>query len=461
MNVPNFKNLIRKLSALKNNLSLLVPIIIAVVALLLFVPTRLVSSKLSKQIAGESVAKADRLKTIKAIPRQQWKIQQQYEQAYQNDANEIARLAKQTTQRQLLSYRIFPKPEGTSAFIFEDFGEQFRKGVEGLMAGMKAGDCPTTTELDRALQAAPTRRRSGSRRPGSTYPSARSASPQRTPLGTSSPIRGPYTRGSYWRMSEIDSTIIDEICRAKAEGALVYAHQTDVSGYEFWGAYEYAGLDQAVKDSWYWQLGYWIVEDVVDTIDAMSAQSQNVFTSPVKRLMRVSFSLSARRTGMTGRLRRPGMTVQRGRDRVADDKPSYVLSARDGLTQPCTGRYCSDEDKLDVMHFNVTVLIRADAVLPFMQELCSAKEHKFSGYLQREPEQTFKHNQITILESNVTTIDTESPDHDLFRYGDDAVVELDLICEYIFNRTGYEEIFPEVVKESMKQEDETKRGRRR
>lgn len=457
MNVPNFKYLIRKLSALKNNLSLFVPIIIAVIALLLFIPTRLVSSKLNKQIADKSVAKADRLKTIKAIPRQQWKVQQQYEQAYQNDANEIARLAKRTTQRQLLSYRIFPKPKGTSAFIFEEFGEQFRKGVEDLMAGIKAGDCPTTTELDRSLQAAPTGRRPGSRRPGS-----RRLGSQRTPLGTSSLIRGPYTRGSYRRLSEIDSMIIDEVCRAKAEGALVYAYPADVSGYEFWGTYQYAGMDQAVKDCWYWQLGYWIIGDIIDTIDAMNAQSQNVFTSPVKRLMRVNFSLGTRRGRTARRIRRPGMMVQRGRDNLADDKPSYVLSAKDGLTQPCTGRYCSDEEKTDVVHFNVTVLVRADAVLPFMQELCSAKEHKFSGYLQREPEQTFKHNQITILESNITSIDTESLDHDLFRYGDDAVVELDLICEYILNRAGYyEEILPEEVKKSMKEDDQTQRGRRR
>ena len=41
--------------------------------------------------------------------------------------------------------------------------------------------------------------------------------------------------------------------------------------------------------------------------------------------------------------------------------------------------------------------------------------------------------------------------HRLYRYGDDAVVRLDLICEYIFNKNGYEKIKPESVKkESVK-----------
>jgi hypothetical protein len=88
-----------------------------------------------------------------------------------------------------------------------------------------------------------------------------------------------------------------------------------------------------------------------------------------------------------------------------------------------------------------------------MQELCSAKEHKFRGFAGDEPEQTFKHNQITILENKFRSIDEEP--YSLYRYGEDAVVELDLICEYMFNRKGYEEIKPETVKETLKGTEET------
>ena len=148
----------------------------------------------------------------------------------------------------------------------------------------------------------------------------------------------------------------------------------------------------------------------------------------------------------------------RGRG-VCDRRPSYVLSSMDGLTEPCTGRF-SDVD-IDVVHFDVVVVISTKAILSFMQQLCSAKQHKFRGFSGEEQEQIFKHNQITILESNIRSIDREDRTHDLYRYGEDAVVELDLICEYIFDRNGYDEIKPESVKrESASEEEENERTRR-
>jgi len=160
--------------------------------------------------------------------------------------------------------------------------------------------------------------------------------------------------------------------------------------------------------------------------------STSVFTSPVKRLLGVSFTTTdSRYSGFIGE--------------KADVLPSYVVSIEDGLTASCTGRLCNDD--IDVVHFNINVVVSTKAVLPFMQQLCSAKEHKFSGWNGNAAEQTFRHNQITILESKIRPVDREGKTHSLYRYGEDAVVELDLICEYIFNRNGYNEIKPESVKE--------------
>jgi hypothetical protein len=54
------------------------------------------------------------------------------------------------------------------------------------------------------------------------------------------------------------------------------------------------------------------------------------------------------------------------------------------------------------------------------------------------------------LESNIKPIDQKDEIHNLYRYGDDdAVVELDLACEYIFDKKGYDEIKPEQVKKSF------------
>jgi hypothetical protein len=144
------------------------------------------------------------------------------------------------------------------------------------------------------------------------------------------------------------------------------------------------------------------------------------------------------------------------------DRPAYVRTAKDGLSESCTGRYCTDD--IDVTHFNFSVIVDTKSVLPFMKELCSAKEHQFRGYPDPnkpdqtfEPVQTFKHNQITILESKLGSINPNDMAHRYYRYGDETVVTLDLICEYIFNVEGYDKLLPEPVKKDLAGEGEEKK----
>jgi hypothetical protein len=406
MDISKFKDLIQRLSFLGNYSSLILPVIIILVAVLLFIPTQLMSSKLKKRVENESVSIGKRVQSLSesTVSRNQWEVEQEYQQAYERDANQTALLAKQSSQRQLLSYKIFPNPKDTSTLIFKEFGQRFRGGIDKLIAQANALDCPTEAELQRGLQ-------------GSSLPSSR---------------RGLVEGGkSDMKMSEVEATITDVLCREKAEHAFVYANPAELSGYEFWEEYKYTGMDTAVEDCWYWQLAYWIIEDIFDTIDALNSGSNSVFTSPMKRLLDVSFAASDKGTGGKAAVR-----------------PSYVLSIEGALTEPHTGRFCNDD--IDVVHFNVAVVVSTKAVLPFMQQLCSAKQHKFRGFSGEEQEQVFKHNQITVLESNIRSIDRKDTAHNLYCYGEDAVVELDLICEYIFNKNGYDEIKPESVKELLK-----------
>jgi len=413
MDISRFKDVIQKLNVFKSYSSLLVPAVIGLVSVLLFIPTQLMSNKLKKQIADTSISKGKQVKSlsISAVTLEQWKEEQKYQQAYERDANLMALSARQSSQRQLLSYKIFPEPKDTSMLIFEEFGRRYREGIEELIGRVNGRDCPTEAELQRSLQSS-----SGSR---------------------------PGRRRAHWRMREVDAAITDILCREKAESASVYANPVDLGGYEFWGKgedksdkgekFEYAGIEEAVKDCWYWQLGYWITEDVIDTIGSVNSGSNSVFTSPAKRLLSVSFT------------RRDQMS--RSREKSAGNRPSYVFSIEDGLTESCTGRFSNDD--IDVVHFNVTVVVSIKAVLPFIQQLCSVKEHKFRGFFGVEQEQVSKHNQITVLESQITPVYREDETHELYRYGEDAVVELDLICEYIFNKS-YDEVKPEVVKKEHK-----------
>jgi hypothetical protein len=403
MDVSNFKEILQKLSVLRNYSWLVLPVVIILVSVLLFIPTELISSNLKKQIERKSVSVGKQVQNLSknTVVRDQWQVEQEYQDAYKADADKTALLILQSCQRPLLNYEMFPEPTDKSTLIFGTFGEQFRKGIEEMLARIKTTSSPTDAELQSSLQRSSV---SGIRRSMSWRP------------------------GSFSGMSEVDSTIIEVLCNDKAKSASVYVNPVDLSGYEFWKEYEYAGMDESIEDCWYWQLGYWIVEDVIDTVGAMNAGSKNVFASPVKRIFEVSFSESRRSLG-----RKSG----------TGGRPRYVLTFSEELSDPPTQR--SSNGEIDMIHFNVSVVVSSRAILPFMKELCSAKTHRFRGFSGKEPEQEFKHNQITILETSIRSIDPQDENHNLCRYGEDAVVELELICEYLLHRKSYEQIKPKTV----------------
>jgi len=428
--MPNFKELIQKANVFKNNMSLLVSVVIALAAILLFIPTKLMSDRLRVQVELQSVAAGSKIgrELKQPVPRALPEELAKGQQAYAQDANQIARLAEQTTLRELLNYKIFPEPNGTSMLIFQEFARRYRSGMDEMLQRAGAKDSPTDAELERAMEAL----KSGPRQMFDPYSrEARRAMPRSFGL----PGR---------MMGEAEYTVVDGVCLGRAQSCKLYANPVDVTGYTFWGDYKYdVKIADIVQDCWYYQLAYWVIEDVFSTMEQMNESYPNVLKAPVKRLVRLSFTMGLKRSSMA--VNKMGF-MQRGKKKEEGDRPSYVLKPEEGLTESCTGR-ASDEN-LDVVHFNFAVVVDAEAVLPFMKELCSAKEHKFRGFKgELAQPQTYRHNQITILESTVSAVDREDKLHSRYRYSDDAVVELDLICEYVFNRKAYDAIKPKIVKE--------------
>jgi hypothetical protein len=379
------------------------------------------------------------------------------------DVNDIINLARQTTERELLSYDIFPEPDpnGFSQLVFQQFGQKFRQGIENLISQYNGRDCPTITELQRRLQESTTGLRSGMGGMDGRYPGGSSLDMGAAmgPYGGGREVYGyPSTRGGMSGGmenplamfgsgdNEIQSTIIDEVCRSRAKNTLIYINPVNLSGYEFWADYKYDIVkEDAIQDCWYYQLGYWIIEDIFKTINSMNSAYENVLTAPVKRFMQIGFTINMMNPGSVYGSRGMGSLGQ-----ANIDKPKYTISSSDGLTESCTGRVSNAEEGIDVVHFNIKVAVNAKSVLPFINELCSAKEHKFYGYPDaNSPPQTFKHNQITVLESKIRSIGPDDYMHTFYRYGDEPVVELDMVCEYLFNREGYDIIKPETVIETL------------
>jgi len=444
----NIGDILKKLSFFKSNVSLLVAIGIAIVALLLFIPTRLLARRLGKTM--EQSAQMGR--TIKSQMGQldegaRAKRMEPYINAYARDANQIENLVKQSTLRELLSYRLFPDTNESSTMLFEEFSRAYRRGIDAMLQSVKAGMPPTDTEISTALKQAPQQGLGaygglygggGPYGPGAGGRSGRS--PTTSPMpGMSSPYGGGMNMSSY-AMTDAQFKIFETLCKEKAQAAGVYAGPVEIAGYLYWDDWKFENRGAAYKDCWYWQMGYWMIEDVMTTVREMNKASSSIVDAPVKRIMNVNFVLtqtmgrSVRRVGRGG-----GM-----RGKKTGENPTYVTSAKDAMTTPCTGRYSGET--FDVMQFDVRVVVNAKDTLAFMKQLCTAKEHKFAGWKGNEPAQKFAHNQITILESTTAPVDPEGMEHMAYRYGDAPVVELDLICEYLFSKAAYENVKPEQVK---------------
>jgi len=459
----NFKDILQKLSVFKNNTALLVPIIVAVVAILLFVPTYLLGSKLKTQVQTESITKTGTrvisLGKSDIAPVQPESLAALME-TRANDANQIEDLARETTMRDLLSYEIFPEIDvnNFSGLMFVEFGNKYRAGIEELIRKVNGRDCPTDVEIQQGLESssALTNRRRGMYGMGDPYgmgagPMGRGG-PMPRRLGTVPGMAGPRT--------EIDRMIVDQMCTERAASASVYVNPTDIPGYTHWGDTKYdVNMVPAVKDAWYHQLAYWVIKDVFDTIAATNAGHDSLLNAPVKRLRNLSFTMGLKRPGSRGKkskavIRAIGGRRTKSKDADESDRPAYVITDKDGLTESLTGRH--SEGAIDVIHFNLTVVVSSEDTLLFLQELCNEKTHQFHGYPGgARPAQTFVHNQITVLESKMSPVNPDDMLHYYYRYGDGTPVELDLICEYIFNKAGYEPIKPQVIKDELAAPAET------
>ncbi len=413
ISVPNLnlRGILGKAGSLRSYSSLLLPLLIVIIAAGVFGVSLLLGSSFRKEVDRQSIPMGRQVKSLSrdAVPVGRVDVERSYQEQFERDANEIGRLARQTTQRELLSYKMFPSPKDTSMLLFDEFGRRYQEAIEGLAAEVEGRDCPTDTELDRSLL------RAGSVRFG-----------------------GRRGRLGLGQLSPEGRKILEALCSAKAESALVYVTPSALAGYDLWGDYKYSTRDSAVEDCWYGQLGYWIIEDIFSTVGELNSGSTSIYTSPVKRILEVTFSKSV-------------MGVRGGSE--VGQRPVYVRSSRDGVVESFTGRLCNDD--IDVVHFRISVVVSTEAILGFMKELCSAKGHQFRDYTGQAEPRTFKHNQITILDERVRTVSFESDAHKLYRYGDDSVVELQLTCEYLFYKDGYEQIKPESVKESQAPEKQS------
>lgn len=423
---------------LKKYSALILPACLLLAGLFLFVPTMLVGRSVNnkKEAVQQMARELDDLARTTPSKTEAEQIKQVLERLKQ-EVETVESMALQTTQRELIKYGIFPMSADTSSQVYLDFGRRYRAAVEQLItARLKALDAPSESEI---------RARSG-QSVGAGYGGAGAMGGEYIGGGPGTTIGG--------RTSASLSPMVDALCMAQAEKITMYANPRVFSWYDFWDSYQFVGSDPALRDCWMAQVAYWIYEDVVTSIEVLNAGSERVADSAVKRLMGVSFQRP-----VTDLLTpySPGTPVGMGglggigRTGISD-LPVFVLPGRNSplVSRPWTGRTGSEE--LDVVHFAVSVIVDNRFVQAFLKELCSSKPHTFrEGFQETGKVQQAQHNQITILQSTFSSVDKQSQSHLYYRYGTDAVMRIDLVCEYLFYRKAYDEIKPEPVKILLEQ----------
>lgn len=407
---------------LKRYLALLMPAGLLLVGGVVFVGG-VFMSRSTRAAMSKSVSMGRQLDDLlqRAVPRDQWRRESEYQQELLKDAERVKQLAGQTCQRELLSYKIFPEAKDRSQQIFEEFGQNYCRAVDELIKGIRGGVAPSEAQINQMVGG------------GMSSELGRPMGRDSLRLSEFRPAGRGERSGTTAVTADIESQIREKLCQARAREIGIYADSSCFRGYDFWRHYKFAGAELAVQDCWLWQIGFWIQQDVAETIAAMNAGSESVLTSPVKKLVRISF--------------RDAGAGETSSQLDTEETPRYVATFESGLVKSCTGRVCNED--IDVVHFGFAVAIKSEAVMDFLEQLCTAKRHRFAGYSGDEPEHQFVHNQITILDYEMKPVNVQEDYQQGYQYGDASVVKLNLVCEYVFDRGGCEPIKPESIKKMM------------
>jgi hypothetical protein len=409
---------------LKKYSAMFIPVGIALVAVILIVVTIMMGGSLKKQMAASNT-QYNSLKQLLANPlsEKQWEIEKVYQDAHQVDAEAFTAMGTHASQRELITYSMFPAPDAneTSDTIFHNFAKAYARALDDLLVRMKAGQPHTAIEMSNLTKSA-------------------------LASGSASSIK--------------EQTDIE--CKRRAESIHVYATPYAFAGYDYGVSLSIPNRDKAMAECWHWQLAYWIQEDVVQTIVAANENARNELDAPVKRLIAISFAapdasaiIRLPKVGVGGGgggggpvLSAPaaGEEASTGSFALDNETPRYARTVTDNVVPggSPTGRICNDD--IDVVHFSVAVVLRSSSLMPFVKQLCTEKTHTFKGFNGKAAPQQYVHNQITVLGATVSPVDVAMDELAYYRYGDEALYKVNLVCEYIFNKSGYDEAKPAVIK---------------
>ncbi|MCH9022552.1 MAG: hypothetical protein IID32_07285, partial [Planctomycetes bacterium] len=377
------------------------------------------------------------------------------------DMEEVKKRAAQTTARPLLNPDIFPEPRGQNPLIkFQKFARAYCRHVDLLILKLAAGVPPSPIEERRFREKI--LKRSVSSAISGNYSS----------FGTNTLRSGLASQGP-----RSDEQIeIDEFRKQRAQNISIYANTSSFFAYDFWANPQPDEKNALLHDAWFSQLAYWIQEDTILAIKKINADSKSVSTSPIKRLIEISFSgipvgtsgtidrSYSYGSGSAAAARLAGVNINLGAARRTignelflpeyllppDSAPGMSMSGNvknvgqitDSWTQRISG------DLIDVIQFELGLVIDTIKIDDFIDALQSEKSTVISLNDSTNSNQC-RRNQITVLQFMIEPLEVELENQSGFFYGPGSLAVLRLIGEYVFFKSGYQANMPKPVKDML------------
>lgn len=181
---------------------------------------------------------------------------------------------------------------------------------------------------------------------------------------------------------------------------------------------------------WFAQLGLWIQQEVARIVLAANGTSPNVFQSPVKHLVKVSFAQYGQQAP-AGPYILPAAPA--GGDPTAQAGPSVPMTGIDPAAPITlnkgaflTGRQATG--MYDVVHFDMVVRVAESQVTTFLASIPQGRL-------------------VNVLNVNLSSIDSSAESAAGYIYGNEPVVQLLISCEMLFLRRWTEPLMPTRVKQ--------------
>lgn len=181
------------------------------------------------------------------------------------------------------------------------------------------------------------------------------------------------------------------------------------------------------EDVWYAQMGLWIQEDVIKSIAALNAQSNDVEHSPVKQIVMIMAAPPDKSMYALSTTAAAGAESSGGNASPIPTNSDADALPKDYTSSP-TGRVCNGV--FDVVHFKVVLNVQAADIDRVISEL---ERDKF----------------LTVYQASVQAINSVAKRQEGYYFGSRPVVTLSLDCEELFMRDWTKKLMPQTVKQYL------------